>query len=123
MRRAAVVSALMFALTAPARSAGEDEPRAFELAVRAGRAGDPPPRLRVLRGDAVRIRVTSDAPGQVHLHAYRLESAARPDAPAELAFTAHATGRFRLEWHGEGAKAASGGHHGPPLATLDVMPK
>jgi hypothetical protein len=80
--------------------------------------------LVVHKGDALRWRISSNTPGELHLHAYRLVATVKPGQPAELDFTAHATGRFRLEWHAAGAaSAAPGGHHGPPLATLDVRPR
>jgi FtsP/CotA-like multicopper oxidase with cupredoxin domain len=79
--------------------------------------------LKVEKGDAVRLRVTSDAPGELHLHGYRLVATLTPGVAAELAFTAYATGRYPFEWHGGGATAKSGAHHGPPLVTLEVRPK
>jgi hypothetical protein len=82
--------------------------------------------LRARKGDALRWRITSNLPGEVHLHAYRISVALQPGRPAELAFTAHATGRFRLEWHAatrSAASAAAGSHHAPPLAVLEVHPR
>ena len=84
----------------------------------------PPQRARVLqvhKDDAVRLRVTSEAPGEIHLHAYRLDAKVAPGAPAGLNFKARATGRFRIEWHPAGG--TKGDHHGPPLAFLEVRPK
>ena len=77
--------------------------------------------ITVLQGDSLRWRFTSKLAGEVHVHAYRLNVAVQPGQTAELAFTAHATGRFRVEWHAAGA--APGGHHAPPLATLEVRPR
>lgn len=79
--------------------------------------------LRVDRGDAVRLRLTSDAPGDAHLHGYRLEARVAPGQAAELTFNARATGRYRIEWHAAGEAAKGGRHHGPPLAVLEVLPK
>ena len=79
--------------------------------------------MRVSKGEAVRLRVISDAPGELHLHGYRLDAKLAPGKPAELAFTAYATGRYRIEWHRAGKSAEPGGHHGPALATLEVRPK
>lgn len=79
--------------------------------------------LKVEKGDALRLRITSDAPGELHLHGYRLAAKLTPGQPAELAFSAYATGRYPFEWHGMG-DAANGVHRrGPPLATLEVQPK
>ena len=79
--------------------------------------------LTVGKGDAVRLTVTSDAPGEIHLHGYRLQAQLAPGRPAQLAFKAHATGRYPLEWHGAGAASSTRPHRGPPLATLEVRPR
>ena len=79
--------------------------------------------LRVDKGDAVRVRVTSDTPGELHLHGYRLEAKLTPGTRAEIAFTAYATGRYPFEWHRAGAAGQTGSHHGPAFATLEVRPK
>ena len=79
--------------------------------------------LRVDKGNAVRVRVTSDTPGELHLHGYRLEAKLTPGTRAELAFTAYATGRYPFEWHSVGGAAQTGSHHGPAFATLEVRPK
>jgi hypothetical protein len=79
--------------------------------------------LRVEKNDAVRLTLKSDAPGEIHLHGYRLQAQITPDKPAEIVFKAYATGRYPLEWHGSGDDAATGAHRGPPLATLEVRPK
>ena len=79
--------------------------------------------LRVEKGDAVRVRVTSDAPGELHLHGYRLEAKLTPGTRAELAFTAYATGRYPFEWHGAERAGQTGSHHGPAFAALEVRPK
>jgi hypothetical protein len=84
--------------------------------------------ITVLKGDALRLRVRSNTAGELHLHAYRLTLALQAGPPAELAFTAHATGRFRFEWHaaktpgGAPADAPRSDHHAAPLAVLEVRP-
>jgi hypothetical protein len=83
-----------------------------------------PPGQRLIaatKGDALRWRIVSNLPGEVHVHAYRASVALQPGRPAELAFTAHATGRFRVEWHAAGG--AAGDHPAPPLAVLEVRPR
>jgi heme/copper-type cytochrome/quinol oxidase subunit 2 len=82
-----------------------------------------PSLLRVEKDDSVRLRVTSEVAGEIHLHGYRLEMKVAPGTQAELQFKAHATGRYRIEWHAAGGAAMKGDHHGPPLATLEVRPK
>ena len=80
--------------------------------------------LKVAKGDSVVLRIGSDMPGAVHLHAYRLVATIEPGQVTELRFKAHATGRFRLEWHPAGAPAGdpAGAHHAPPVAVLEVRP-
>ena len=80
--------------------------------------------IKVVQGDRLRWRVTSNASGSLHLHAYRLSIQVQAGQSRELAFTAFASGRFRLEWHavGESAQAASA-HHAPALAMLEVRPR
>ena len=97
--------------------------KSFELAIVHGTLAAHQRVLRVEKGDTVRLRVTSDAPGELHLHGYRLETKITPGVPAELAFNAYATGRYPFEWHGAGTAAKPGAHHGPPLAALEVRPK
>jgi hypothetical protein len=103
--------------------AAEPPEKSFNLAIARGAVPKEQRLLRVEKGDAVRIRLTSDAPGAIHLHGYRLEAKLTPGNPAELAFKAYATGRYRIEWHGAGETGATGGHHNAPLASLEVRPK
>ncbi len=81
--------------------------------------------ISVLKGDALRLRIRSDAAGELHLHAYRLSVALQPGQPAELTFTAHASGRFRFEWHAASAQrpVPPADHHAAPLAVLEVRPR
>jgi hypothetical protein len=97
--------------------------KSFELAIMRGAVAASQRVLQVEKGDAVRLRVTSDAPGELHLHGYRLTATLTPGVPAELAFKAYATGRYPFEWHDAGTTAKPGAHHGPPLAALEVRPK
>jgi hypothetical protein len=113
---AATAASLAFAADAPA-------PQLFALAIGGGSVAKEQRLIRVDKGAAVKLRVSSDAAGSLHLHAYKLEVHVAPDAPAELAFNARATGRFRFEWHADNATVKTGDHHGPPLATLEVRPK
>lgn len=78
--------------------------------------------LRVEQGDRVHVTAASDAPGELHLHGYRVEARLTPGTMADLAFKAHATGRYAFEWHPASDKTRRS-HHGPPLAVLEVHPK
>lgn len=104
-------------------SAAEAPEKTFTLAIVRGELPAHQRLLKVEKGDALRLRITSDAPGELHLHGYRLEAKLTPGQPSELAFKAYATGRYPFEWHGAQSTAKTGGHRGPPLATLEVRPK
>ncbi len=116
---------LVAAAVAASALAANPPEKTFDLALALARGVAPAEQrvMRVSKGDAVRLRLTSDSAGDIHLHGYRLEAKLAPGQPAELAFTAYATGRYRLEWHGAGDDAKTGQHHGPALATLEVRPK
>ncbi|CAN0344972.1 unnamed protein product [Phaeothamnion confervicola] len=111
------------ACAAIAASAAEAPEKTFDLAIVRGELPAHQRLLKVEKGDALRLRITSDAPGELHLHGYRLEVKLTPGQPAELAFKAYATGRYPFEWHGAQSAAKTGAHRGPPLATLEVRPK
>lgn len=118
-----ILIAVACALAMSTADAAEPAAKTFELAISGGSVAKEQRLLRVDKGTAVQLRASSDTAGSLHLHAYKLEVQLKPGTPAELAFTARATGRFRFEWHPDKTTAKSGGHHGPPLATLEVMPK
>jgi hypothetical protein len=119
-----VLCASLLLLVAVSASAQVTE-IAFDLAIVDGKVAKEKRVLKVAKGDSVRLRFTSDRAGDVHLHAYRLQAKVSTEKPSELAFKAHATGRFRFEWHEakqQGKAPAEGGHHAEPLATLEVRP-
>lgn len=97
--------------------------KTFELAITHGVVPKDLRQLRVEKGDAVRLKLTSDAAGDIHLHGYRLAAKLAPGVPAELAFNAYATGRYRIEWHAAGDNSRAGSHHSAPLVTLEVRPR
>jgi hypothetical protein len=115
-------SIVLCLFTAGALAAAPAE-KSFEFAITGGQVAKEQRLIRVDKGTPVKLRVTSDTAGSLHLHAYKIDVKLTPGTPAELAFNARATGRFRFEWHADNAKAKSGDHHGPPLATLEVRPK
>jgi hypothetical protein len=97
----------------------------FNLTIVDGKVAKEKRLIKVHKGDLVRLRLSSNLVGDVHLHAFRLQTKVGPDKPSELAFKAHATGKFRFEWHEtkqQGKAPAEGGHHAEPLATLEVRP-
>jgi hypothetical protein len=94
----------------------------FDLKVEKGKVAPNMRLIRVKQGDAVRLRWTTDRPMMLHLHGYDIEKTVEPGAITEMAFTAHATGRFPVEEHKPNAK---GGHsHGEaPLVRIEVRPR
>ena len=84
------------------------EPWLFELALKDGRLPESQRLLRVQQGDEVTLKMTTDRPFTLHLHGYDLEAKLVPQTPAELHFTARATGRFPLEIHGPGVERTVG---------------
>jgi hypothetical protein len=95
---------------------------AFDLRIEKGRVAQSMRVIRVRQGDAVKLRWTTDRPIVLHLHGYDIETKVEPGGPAEMAFTARATGRFPIEEHKPNAR---GGHsHGEaPLVRIEVYPR
>jgi FtsP/CotA-like multicopper oxidase with cupredoxin domain len=54
-------------------------------------------RVRIDRGQKVRIRVQADRAEEVHLHGYDLSADVAPGRPAAIDFTADAPGVFEVE--------------------------
>jgi hypothetical protein len=54
-------------------------------------------RVRVDRGERVRIRVQADRNEEVHVHGYDLSQDVAPGKPATIEFTADAPGVFEVE--------------------------
>ena len=54
-------------------------------------------RVRVDRGEKIRIRVQADRAEEVHLHGYDLSADVAPGKPAVIDFTADAAGVFEVE--------------------------
>lgn len=79
------------------------------------RGGAPVGEVRALsyrRGDRIRLRITADAPEEVHVHGFDVEKPVGPDEPARFDIEADIEGRFEVELHGTGTQ----------IATLEVRP-
>ena len=124
-RLAGVVLGAALTGLAPGLLCGADAPaKVFELRINGGTLPLAQRVMRVAKGDTLRWRVTSDAAGQIHLHAYRLAAQVAPDQVSEVVFDAFASGRFRVEWHPADVRPeARGAHPAAPLATLEVRPR
>jgi hypothetical protein len=83
--------------------------------------------VRINQGETVEITVQSDLPGELHLHAYRLKLPIMDNSPQKLSFKANASGKFQFEWHPrkntEDRSQSMPAHHGPPMASLEVIPQ
>ncbi len=55
--------------------------------------------LRVYQGDTVKLSITSDEEGEIHLHGYDLTAQVSPDHPGELTFDATNAGAFGINFH------------------------
>jgi FtsP/CotA-like multicopper oxidase with cupredoxin domain len=96
------------ALAAVATGAARAETRLFELALKNGQLPEGQRLVRVMQGDEVTLKWTTDRPYTLHVHGYELEAKLAPQTPVELKFTARATGRFPMEIHGPGAERTVG---------------
>jgi hypothetical protein len=73
--------------------------KTIELVVRGGRLLSGPDVTRLVQGDKVTLRITSDAADELHVHGYDLHLHLVADKPASLSFTANRSGRFGYELH------------------------
>jgi cytochrome c oxidase assembly protein Cox11 len=119
IRRSILSCALFLVLFVPAVFGAEP---VFHLNIENNRLPPDKRTLRVTRGDTVTLEVTADRALTLHIHALKIEVKIAPGAATRIAFPARATGRFPVEIHTTGA-TTGGGHHGPPLAYFEVMPK
>jgi hypothetical protein len=99
---------LAIALAIVAAGAARAETRAFELALKNGQLLESQRLVRVMQGDEITLKWTTDRPYTLHIHGYDLEAKLAPQAPVELKFTARATGRFPMEIHGPGTERTVG---------------
>jgi FtsP/CotA-like multicopper oxidase with cupredoxin domain len=56
-------------------------------------------KISVKKGDTIRLKVTSDETGEIHVHGFDLEQEAGPGRPASFTFKANIEGRFEVESH------------------------
>ena len=62
--------------------------------------------IEVTKGDTIRLTVTSDAPGEIHVHGFDIEREAAAGTPARFRFTADIEGRFEVESHPDDTQIA-----------------
>ena len=95
----------------------------FNFAIARGRVPDNMRLIRVKQDDVVRLRCATDAPVILHVHGYDIEQRVTPDAPAEIGFTARATGRFPIHAHAPEQVSGGQAHEEAALAILEVYPR
>ena len=95
----------------------------FDIKVEHGRVSDKLRLIRVMQGDVVKLRWTTDQPVVVHLHGYDIDQRISVGGVTELAFTAFATGRFPVHIHAPGERAAARAHEDAPLVVVEVYPR
>lgn len=75
------------------------QPEVARVNIKGGIVAGGPKTIDVVKGDAVRIVVTADAPDEIHLHGYDITRNAAPGQPARFRFKANAEGAFEIESH------------------------
>lgn len=76
--------------------------------------------IRFTEGQRVEIVWITDEAAELHMHGYDIRIEISPNAPAEMVFTAYATGRFAVTSHGFGGEH---GHGHQTLAYIEIHPK
>lgn len=69
--------------------------------------------IEVLEGDEVVLNITSDEPGEFHLHGYGISADLTANELQEIKFTADTAGRFEFEIH----------EFDKTLGAIEVFPK
>jgi FtsP/CotA-like multicopper oxidase with cupredoxin domain len=83
-------------------------PKTSTVRVRGGQPVGGVKTITVKKGDDVRIRVTADAPEEVHLHGYDVQKPVGPGRPAVFAISdANLEGIFEIELHGSAVQIAN----------------
>lgn len=81
------------------------ETKRFTVDIRGGDVPKDQQTLRVIEGDSVEIKFTSDRKLTLHLHGIDIETTIAPGKPTVMRFDAAVAGRFPVEAHGTGAHA------------------
>ena len=91
----------------------KQEPRVETIRIRDGKPAGGEKTLRYKRGDTIRLRFASDAPGEVHIHGFDLEVGVGPGGDKVTRFKANLEGIFEIEEH----------ETGEVLAKLEIRPE
>lgn len=96
-----------------ARPTTTSGPKTSTITVKGGQPVGGVQEIEAERGDEIRIRVTADAPEEVHLHGYDVEKPVGPGEPAVFNIDANLEGIFEIELHGSAVQ----------IGSLQVSPK
>ncbi|HEY4738133.1 MAG TPA: hypothetical protein VIH63_12135 [Xanthobacteraceae bacterium] len=126
------LTAAMFVLTAPASIGTIASPavaqvaaaKQFTFTIKQRKLDTANNVVRVRKGDLVELLFTGDEAAELHLHGYDIKFELKPNAPANIQFTARIAGRFPLEVHRFGTDATAGRSHiAGPLLYVEVLPQ
>lgn len=124
-RRFGLVLMLILTIVNPGQASAE--PRIIDLPVRERLLPRDQRVIRVLQGDDVTLRWTTNHELKVHLHGYDLEKTLKPGEAATMTFHARAAGRFPITVHTReaGSASAAPGREGKEavLGYLEVQPR
>jgi len=99
-------------------ASGEDNAEKIEIRIENRHvAGDEV--IRINKDVQVELLWITDEAAELHIHGYDIRFDISPDAPAQISFKAHATGRFAVTSHGFGGEH-SNGHE--TLIYIEVYP-
>ncbi|UUY05449.1 hypothetical protein LRS13_07985 [Svornostia abyssi] len=101
------------AVATTVRSTTTPGPETSTITVKGGQPVGGVQEIEAERGDEIRIRVTADAPEEVHLHGYDIEKPVGPGEPAVFNIDANLEGIFEIELHGSAVQ----------IGSLQVSPK
>ena len=88
--------------SAPVPGPASSAPATVTVTIVRGKVQTGSRRVKVARGQTVRIVVTSDVAAEFHLHGYDRTLRLKPGAPGTVEFTADLPGTFEAELHGSG---------------------
>ena len=83
----------------PTATTAVPKPKTTRITIKDGQPAGGVQDIDVSKGDTVRLTVSSDAPGEIHVHGYDIEKSVAPGSPARFRFTADIEGRFEVESH------------------------
>jgi hypothetical protein len=90
----------LFIILKPSNSVSrQPKLKTFNYVIKNGRITAGADVISLKQNDQVKIKVTSDAVDELHLHGYNKEVALEANKPNSIEFNASLTGRFELELH------------------------